>query len=104
MENTKSKENSLKSKQDKQNSSNEENKYINVWEKDEESIFHIVTTAYEDMEEVEVRICLGTTMITEEVFNNRTEAIEYIRKKPWELIMNTVEMIIRDLTKKEGEQ
>lgn len=104
MENTRSKENSLKSKQNKQNSSNEEAKYMNVWEKDENSIFHIVTTDYEDMEEVEVRICLGTTVITEKIFNNRIEAIEYIRKKPWELIMNTVEMIVRELIKKEGEQ
>lgn len=98
MENTKLKENTLKSKENSLNSSNEEKKYINTWEESESWPFHIVTTDMEDG--IEVRVAYGRKIVSPAIFKTKEEAEKYLKEKPYIVLITMAHIIAEEYTKK----
>lgn len=78
---------------------NQDNKPYFERENVEETMFSLVT------DENGTKITIGNDIVSEKVFENKNEAIEYIDSKPWELIVISSYMYSKLVSKiKEYEQ
>lgn len=47
--------------------------------------FSVITT----VEDSECRITIANNIVSRKIFKTKEEAIKYVKKRPWELILNT---------------